>query len=97
MCSVDIKEWLKTKVISSGVVNPQRAYLAAEKSATMSIDESIAYARTQVKDLPEVKSTVLKEKLNSISSANSESLAEIKKRKQIVWFLIRVKNIYQSL
>lgn len=79
MSTVDIKEWLKTKVISSGVVNPQRAYLAAEKSATMSIDESIAYARTQVKDLPEVKSTVLKEKLNSISSANSESLAEIKK------------------
>ncbi len=86
MSTADIKEWLKTKVISSGVVNPLRAYLAAEKSVTMPLAEATAYARSQIKDLPEVKSTVLKEKLNTLSLDDSESLSEMRKLAKILVF-----------
>lgn len=60
MSTVDIKDWLKTKVISSGVINPERAYVAAEKSTTMTLADAISYAKANVKDLPETKTTPLK-------------------------------------
>lgn len=50
MATVDHKDWLKGKVISEGVVNPDRAYAAAEKSKTISLDEAIKAAQAEVKD-----------------------------------------------
>lgn len=60
MGTVDHKEWLKTKVISSGVINPERAYVAAEKSKSMGINEAVSYAIENVKDLPSTDKTILK-------------------------------------
>lgn len=60
MGTVDVKAWLKAKVISSGVVNPERAYVAAEKSITMSLQEAIAHAKANISDLPETSKTTLK-------------------------------------
>jgi hypothetical protein len=54
------KESLKTKVISSGVINPERAYVAAEKSKSMGITEAVSYAIENVKDLPSTDKTILK-------------------------------------
>jgi subtilisin family serine protease len=50
MGTVDKKEWLKTKVISAGVVNSERAYFASEKSKTMSVPMAIAQSRELVPD-----------------------------------------------
>lgn len=52
MATVDKKEWLKTKVISSGVINPQRAYFAAEKSKVLVLSEAIELSKKEVQDLP---------------------------------------------
>lgn len=60
MGTVDHKDWLKTKVISSGVINPERAYVAAEKSKSVGITEAISYAIENVKDLPSTDKTTLK-------------------------------------
>lgn len=60
MGTVDVKDWLKTKVISSGVVNPERAYLAAEKSKEMTLNEAISLAKQSVSDLPSTDKTNLK-------------------------------------
>ncbi len=54
MSTVDRKDWLKGKVLSEGLVNPDRAYLAAEKSKSMSLDEAIKLARTEIKDQSDV-------------------------------------------
>lgn len=51
MGTVDKKPWLKGKVISEGVVNPDRAYLAARLSASTSITAAIASAREDVRDV----------------------------------------------
>lgn len=48
MQTVDPKPWLQGKVISGGVVNPERAYAAAEKSRTMELSQAIAAAKTAV-------------------------------------------------
>jgi subtilisin family serine protease len=50
METVDKKEWLKAKVISSGVINPQRVFAAAEKSKSMTLSEAIEFARVSVQD-----------------------------------------------
>jgi subtilisin family serine protease len=50
METVDKKDWLKAKVISSGVINPQRVFTAAEKSKSMSLSEAIKFARISVQD-----------------------------------------------
>ncbi len=50
MSTVDHKDWLKGKVIAEGVVNPSRAYAAAEKSKTMTLDEAIKEAQSTVRD-----------------------------------------------
>jgi len=54
MGTVDKKDWLKTKVISSGVVNAERAYLASEKSKSMTVAAAITLAIQEVADQKEL-------------------------------------------
>ncbi|MBX3040867.1 MAG: S8 family serine peptidase [Bdellovibrionaceae bacterium] len=58
MGTVDVKEWLKDKVISSGVVNAERAYQAAQLSRTLPLDEALRLSREQVKDIAEARSVL---------------------------------------
>lgn len=53
MSTVDVKDWLKGKVISSGIINPERAVKAAELSREMSVKEATERANLTVKDVPE--------------------------------------------
>jgi len=53
MGTVDKKDWLKTKVISSGIVNPERAYLASEKSKIMTVAMAIEGSLQGVEDQKE--------------------------------------------
>lgn len=53
MGTVDLKAWLKGKVISGGVVNKTRAYVAAAKAKTVSLEQAIGDARVAVADVPE--------------------------------------------
>ena len=46
--TVDVKEWLKGKVTTSGLVNPARAVRAAELSRTMDLTRAIAQSKTDV-------------------------------------------------
>jgi subtilisin family serine protease len=48
--TVDVKDFLKDKVASSGVVNPARAKAAAKLATTMDLDQAIAQAKTAVAD-----------------------------------------------
>lgn len=74
MGTVDKKEWLKTKVISSGVINPARVFAAAERSKTMSISQAIEAAKVSVKDqtdtlmaLPKVPMTPLMKEMKAFA------------------------------
>lgn len=53
MGTVDMKEFLKGKVQSGGIVNTNRAIAAAKMSRTMSIGEAVTSARMQVNDIHE--------------------------------------------
>jgi len=53
MGTVDVKDFLKGKVKSGGIVNPERAVAAAKLSRTESLDQAIDDARTQVIDVEE--------------------------------------------
>lgn len=53
MGTVDKKDWAKTKVLSGGVVNAERAYAAAEKTKSMSIELAIQESLKLVQDQPE--------------------------------------------
>lgn len=48
--TVDVKDWLDKKVRTKGLVNKERALMAATLSKTMSLDNAIAEAKTKVKD-----------------------------------------------
>lgn len=50
--TVDIREDLKDKTLSSGIVNSERALHAATQSTTRSLKQAIADARLAVADLP---------------------------------------------
>jgi hypothetical protein len=54
MQTVDIKDWLKGKVVSSGVVNANRATKAAELAKTERLADAIRDARTAVADMPDL-------------------------------------------
>jgi subtilisin family serine protease len=54
--TVDKKAWLADKVLSSGVVNPNRALAAARLSVNLALEAAIAEARATVADMPEVPS-----------------------------------------
>ena len=51
MSTSDLKEFLKGKVASSGIVNPSRALLAARLSTSMQLADAISAARLQVSDV----------------------------------------------
>jgi cell wall-associated protease len=55
METVDKKDFLKGKIVSSGVVNSMRAVRAAELSAYNSIEESINMAKEEISDTPSNK------------------------------------------
>jgi subtilisin family serine protease len=56
IATVDKKAWLADKVLSSGVVNPNRALAAAKLSTSLALSAAIAEARATVVDMPEVGS-----------------------------------------
>jgi len=51
MGTVDYKDFLAGKVLTGGLVNTDRAIMAGELSKTLAINESIARARTSVRDV----------------------------------------------
>ncbi len=51
IATVDKKEWLAGKVTSNGLVNPERATMAAKLSATMDVYSAIAESRSRVQDM----------------------------------------------
>lgn len=53
MGTVDKKDWLKTKAVTSGVVNPERAYDASARSQEMSVEDAITASLQNVADQKE--------------------------------------------
>ncbi|MFZ4713706.1 MAG: S8 family serine peptidase [Bacteriovoracaceae bacterium] len=51
MGTVDKKEYLKSKVVAEGIVNPERAVYAAKLSLSVSVDEAISQAKISVDDV----------------------------------------------
>ncbi len=51
--TVDKKDYLEDKVASSGIINAERAYAAAEMSIDLSLDQSIQKAIETISDQPE--------------------------------------------
>jgi|JI10StandDraft_1071094.scaffolds.fasta_scaffold16621_10 subtilisin family serine protease len=72
MGTVDKKDWLKTKVISSGVVNADRAYMASEKSKSMTVAAAIAASIQSVADQKEVSAPKRIFKANSTTQEMRE-------------------------
>ena len=52
MGTVDVKSYLKGKVASSGIVNTNRAIMAAKLTKTMGLSAAISAAQVQVSDVP---------------------------------------------
>jgi hypothetical protein len=63
--TVDIKDWLKEKVKTSGIVNKERAIQAAVLSRSMSVNEAISKAKLSVLDMDE-------ENFSPVSNENIE-------------------------
>lgn len=78
MGTVDKKEWLRNKVISAGVVNAQRAYVASEKSKTMSLQQAIAQSRQMIPDFAP-KKILMGSKSISISSPVLQDMKSVAK------------------
>jgi len=62
--TVDVKNWLKGKVKTSGIVNKPRALKAAELAKTMTVDKAISMAKVTIADVPVEKSFTFGKKLN---------------------------------
>lgn len=58
MGTVDLKGFLKEKVSTGGIVNLDRAVVAAQMTVSMTVDEAINRAKIQVMDAPSSKSAV---------------------------------------
>lgn len=56
--TVDVKPWLQGKVRTSGIVNPNRAFKAAELSAKVDLDAAISLAKAMVVDAVEITSNI---------------------------------------
>lgn len=67
MGTVDKKDWLKTKVISGGVVNAERAYLASEKAKSMTLEAAIAASTQDIADQTELSAPKRIFKMNSMT------------------------------
>jgi hypothetical protein len=61
MQTSDMKDFLKDKVASGGIVNSARALLAAKLASSMPIDQAVASSRMQVSDVQENSSSWLSE------------------------------------
>lgn len=72
--TVDVKPWLQGKVRTGGIVNPNRAYKAAELSAQIGLDAAIAQAHAVVADNIEIKSAISSEMEREILVAPLPSL-----------------------
>lgn len=59
MGTVDMKGFLKEKVSTGGIVNSERAVIAAQMSTSMSVAEAISNAKTLVKDEASFTSTTV--------------------------------------
>jgi cell wall-associated protease len=79
MSTVDKKDWLATKVMSSGIVNKERAVRAATLAATMPLASAAQQARNEVPDMPEVSSTVESSEEGMGSEPTSEMLSFARK------------------
>jgi cell wall-associated protease len=51
MQTADLKDFLKGKVVSSGIVNTDRAIMAAKLALTMQLDQALESARVQINDV----------------------------------------------
>lgn len=58
MGTVDKKAFLTDKVTAGGIVNTERAVVAAQMTNTMTVEEAVSRAKAQVKDVPATKSNV---------------------------------------
>lgn len=54
--TVDVKSWLKEKVKTSGIVNSNRAFRAAQLTKEVSLGNAIAAAKAEVRDIASPKS-----------------------------------------
>ena len=52
MGTVDKKNFLTDKIVTGGIVNLERAVVAAQMSNSMTVSEAISRAKSQVKDAP---------------------------------------------
>lgn len=59
MGTVDKKDWLKGKAVSAGVVNAERAYMAAEKAKSMNLMTAIAAAGSIVPNVQPLKTPAM--------------------------------------
>lgn len=55
--TVDVKDWLKGVVLTSGIVNKARVVKAAELSKTMNVEVAISKAKAEIADVPVTKSS----------------------------------------
>jgi subtilisin family serine protease len=69
--TVDTKVWLVGKVLSSGIVNPDRAFVAAELSKEMSVYEAVTASRIRVKDMETEEMPSRTGRLSTISAADA--------------------------
>jgi subtilisin family serine protease len=51
MQTADLKDFLKGKVVSSGIVNTDRAIMAAKLALTQQLDQALEAARVQINDV----------------------------------------------
>jgi subtilisin family serine protease len=73
LSTVDVKAFLRGKVSTSGVVNPMRAYRAAELSKTLELKVALERARSEVVD-----QTAARPKLDRRSVAGAEEADKVK-------------------
>lgn len=72
--TVDVKDFLKYKVKTSGIVNEFRAVRAAQLSIGLNVADAIREAKLQVMDIPSFKSSVSKSALKNIIPVKLPSL-----------------------
>jgi subtilisin family serine protease len=77
--TVDVKEWLKGKVLTSGIVNKDRAFMAAELSvADDDLDQVIVLSKVKVSDVESSGSAAIGKSLFSPLSARFTSKKDLR-------------------
>jgi cell wall-associated protease len=62
--TVDVKDFLKEKIFAGGIVNSERAVMAAQLSSTMNLSNAISRSKQQVKNAPVASS--FQQNLNAV-------------------------------